>query len=85
MVKILRGVVKNFGYIAYAYEPSQLGQKLEGRRVPVGYVQVTKSYMFYNPITKKLIVSRDITLYEQGVWNWSSETRRYVSTGLTYH
>lgn len=34
-----------------------------------GYSEKSKSYKFYNPITKKTIIIRDVVLKEKESWN----------------
>ncbi|RDX94009.1 hypothetical protein CR513_23663, partial [Mucuna pruriens] len=37
----------------------------------------TKSaYKLYNPVTKKVIISRDVTFDEERMWNWSSKAQK---------
>jgi hypothetical protein len=33
----------------------------------------SKAYKFYNPITSKVVVSRDVIFSEEEAWNWSSK------------
>ena len=73
---------KIFGCIAYAYVPSQKRGKLDDNSVKcifVGYSVETKGYRLYNPLTKKLIISRDVVFDEKSAWNWSDMQR---STGF---
>lgn len=54
---------KVFSCIASVYIPSQKRQKVKDNSVKcifVGYNIETKGYQFYNPLTKQLIVSRDV-------------------------
>jgi hypothetical protein len=55
--------LRTFGCIAYAHIPSELRKKLDDKSekcIFTGYSETSKAYRFYNPITKKLIVSRDV-------------------------
>ena len=64
---------KIFGCIAYVHVPSQKKQKLDDNSVKcifVGYSSETKGYRFFNPLTKQLIVSRDVVFDEKNAWNW---------------
>jgi hypothetical protein len=40
--------------------------------VMIGYEAGTKAYHAYNPVDKKLIVTRDVLFEEEKSWNWSS-------------
>lgn len=46
------------------------------------YSQVIKSYKLCNPITKKLIVSHDVTFDEQKAWEWNSNEGKSVVPDL---
>ena len=57
-----------FGCIAYAHVPDVLRKKLDDKAenyIFIGYSQVTKGYKLYNLVTKKVIVSKDVTFDEQ--------------------
>jgi hypothetical protein len=40
--------------------------------VMIGYEAGTKAYRAYNPMNKKLVVTRDVIFDEKKSWNWSS-------------
>jgi hypothetical protein len=40
--------------------------------VMIGYEAGTKAYRAYNPVNKKLVVTRDVIFDEKKSWNWSS-------------
>jgi hypothetical protein len=61
-----------FGCVAYAHVPKQLRKKLDDRSekcIFLGYGEQTKAYKLYNPITKKVILSRDVLFKEEESWN----------------
>ncbi|GKD19054.1 retrovirus-related pol polyprotein from transposon TNT 1-94, partial [Tanacetum coccineum] len=65
-----------FGSIAYVHVPSQRRSKLDDRskkHVFVGYEKQSKGYKLYNPVTRKVVVSRDMEFEEEGSWDWSIE------------
>ncbi|GJY66091.1 retrovirus-related pol polyprotein from transposon TNT 1-94 [Tanacetum coccineum] len=70
-----------FGSIAYVHVPSQRRSKLDDRskkHVFVGYDKQSKGYKLYNPVTRKVVVSRDVEFEEEGSWDWSiEENERY--------
>jgi hypothetical protein len=50
--------------------------KLEDRSTPmvfVGYEQGTKAWRFYNPVTRRVHVSRDAVFEEDRPWDWGEE------------
>nr|GEZ60125.1 retrovirus-related Pol polyprotein from transposon TNT 1-94 [Tanacetum cinerariifolium] len=76
-----------FGSIAYVHVPSQRILKLDDRsekHVFVGYDKQSKGYKLYNPVTRKVVVSRDVEFDEEGSWYWSiQESERYDSLPMT--
>ena len=65
---------KVFGCVAYVLVPSQKTDKLDDNSVKcifVGYSLETKGYRFYNPISKKLLISRDVGFDEKSTWSWN--------------
>ena len=66
---------KIFGCIAYVLVNAQNHQKLDEKSIKcifVGYCNESKAYKLYNPITSKIIVSRNVIFNEAASWNWSS-------------
>ena len=41
----------------------------------VGYSERSKAYKLYNPITKKLMISRDVKFREEESWDWKEEKK----------
>lgn len=67
--------LKVFGCVCYALVPVEKRTKLESRATPgifVGYSSNKKGYRVYDPIAKKVLVSRDVKFDEEKVWNWNS-------------
>ncbi|XP_071927597.1 uncharacterized protein [Coffea arabica] len=65
---------KVFGYLAYAHVPDHLRKKLDDKAekyIFIGYSHETKEYKLFNSNTRKVIVSRDVTFDEHGIWDWS--------------
>jgi transposase InsO family protein len=64
--------LRTFGCIAYAHLPSELRRKLDDRSekcIFTSYSETSKSYRLYNPITKKLILNRDVQFLENQFWD----------------
>jgi len=58
--------LKVFGSVAYAHVPALQRTKLEDmskKLVFIGYDEKTKGYKLFNPITNKVLVSRDVVIY----------------------
>jgi hypothetical protein len=57
-----------FGCVSYSLIPRELRKKLDDRGekcIFVGYIEQSKAYKLYNPITKKLIISCDVEFVEE--------------------
>ncbi|KAL5816417.1 hypothetical protein ACOSQ3_024795 [Xanthoceras sorbifolium] len=75
-----------FGSIAYIKVPEARRTKLEDKGekcVLVGYGDRTMGYRLYNPVTKKVIFSRDVIFEENESWNWD-QTKASTSTELVH-
>lgn len=59
---------KIFGCIAYAHVPEQKRTKLDNKGekcIFLGVSDQSKAYKLYNPITKKIVISRDVIFVEK--------------------
>ncbi|KAL8094563.1 hypothetical protein AgCh_036190 [Apium graveolens] len=73
------GHFRIFGCIAYAHVPDQKRKKLDDKGekcIFTGYDKRSKAYRLYNPLAKKLIISRDVEFNESDYWKWSEEERK---------
>ncbi|KAF8378899.1 hypothetical protein HHK36_030248 [Tetracentron sinense] len=41
----------------------------------IGYSEESKAYKLYNPLTNKVVVSRDVIFSEEETWNWDKEEK----------
>lgn len=65
-----------FGSICYSHVPDEKRGKLDDKSekcIFVGYSEASKAYKLYNPITKKVIISRDVIFNEEASWEWKNE------------
>jgi transposase InsO family protein len=70
--------LKIFGCLAYSQVPESKRKKLDDRGekcIFLGYSEESKAYKLYNPLTKKLVVSRNVIFDEESVWNWNDEDK----------
>ena len=54
--------LKKFGCVAYAHVPDELRKKLDNKAhkcIFVIYFEDTKEYKLYDPVTRKVIISRE--------------------------
>ncbi|KAK2972283.1 hypothetical protein RJ640_014341 [Escallonia rubra] len=74
--------LKVFGIIAYVHVPDQQRNKLDDKSekfIFIGYSQESKGYKLYNPVDKKMKVSRDVTFDEKSSWDWTDRDKeQYV-------
>jgi hypothetical protein len=67
--------LRTFGCVAHVKTVTGHLNKLADRSTPmvmIGYEAGTKAYRAYNPVNKKLVVTRDVLFEEEKSWNWSS-------------
>jgi hypothetical protein len=67
--------LRTFGCVAHVKMVAGHTSKLADRSTPmvmIGYEAGTKAYRAYNPVNKKLVVTRDVFFEEEKSWNWSS-------------
>ena len=65
---------KILGSIAYAHVPEAKRKKLDDRGhkcVFIGVSDTSKAYKLFNPLTKKIVTSRDVVFDEENTWEWS--------------
>lgn len=68
-----------FGCIAYAHIPDQKRSKLDDKGekcIFLGVSDQSKAYKLYNPISKKIVISRDVIFYEDRFWTWENNNVR---------
>jgi hypothetical protein len=81
-----------FGCVAHIKQGNKQLSKLEDRSIPVvfiGYEPGSKAWRFYDPVTRKVHVSRDDVFEEDRTWNWEQAeisdddpfSMEYVSVG----
>jgi hypothetical protein len=73
--------------VAYAKIPDARRRKLDDkseRCIFVGYGERRMGYKLYNPITKKVIMSRDVIFEEDKSWEWTDdkEAVRWINIDL---
>lgn len=66
-----------FGSIAHVHVPIQKRIKLDDRShrcILLGVSDESKAYRLYDPITKKIRISRDVIFEEEAQWDWKLST-----------
>jgi len=70
--------LRTFGSVVYVKKVGPGISKLSDRStkmVFIGYETGTKGYRVYDPVTKKLHISRDVIFEEGQAWDWKQQTR----------
>ena len=65
---------KIFGCIAYAHIPDEKRKKHDDKGekcVFLGVSEVSKAYKLFNPLTMKIVTSRDVVFDEENTWDWN--------------
>ncbi|KAM7489607.1 hypothetical protein LguiB_027091 [Lonicera macranthoides] len=65
-----------FGCVAYAHVPDEKRRKLDDKGekcVFLGVIEASKAYKLFNPLTKKIITSRDVIFDEESTWDWNRQ------------
>ncbi|PNX61736.1 retrotransposon-related protein, partial [Trifolium pratense] len=65
-----------FGCIAYVHIPDNLRKKLDDKSttcVHLGISEESKAYKLYDPIKRKILVSKDVKFDERKQWNWENK------------
>ena len=65
-----------FGCIAYAQVPKTERKKLDDRGercIFIGYSEESKAYKLYNPLTNKVVMSRDVIFKEEESQGWNDD------------
>lgn len=74
-----------FGCITYAHVFYEKRKKLDDkgmRCVFLGISEKSKAHRLYNPITKRIIVSRDVIFDEKEAWDWNNIGKQPFSINI---
>ncbi|KAI5332974.1 hypothetical protein L3X38_023103 [Prunus dulcis] len=75
--------LKVFGSLCYVHVPIELRHKLEPKStkgVFVGYAICEKGYRVFDPVSNKLLLSRDVTFDEENAWHWTDKNGSVMTT-----
>ncbi|CAL5347060.1 unnamed protein product [Camellia sinensis] len=70
--------LKTFGCLCFSYIPQVKRDKLDKKvesGIFVGYSSISKAYRIYLPQSNKIIVSRDVQLFELDNWSWENDKK----------
>lgn len=74
-----------FGSIAHAHIPDAQRTKLEDKScscILLGMIEGTKAYRLYDPVEKKIVISRDVVFEEDKKWNWDKNYEKEIILDL---
>lgn len=77
--------LKVFGSVCYPLIPGAVRHKLEATSaigVFIGYGIYEKGYRILNPITQKVLLSRDVIFDEHGKWDWEKHKVKEICIPL---
>lgn len=49
----------------------------------MGYGTSEKGYKVFDPITKRIILSRDVVFDENASWDWNASSQKYFNVRIT--
>ncbi|PNX65799.1 cysteine-rich receptor-like protein kinase 25-like protein, partial [Trifolium pratense] len=73
---------KVFGCIGYVHVPDVKRKKLDAKGIKcvlLGVSEESKAYKLYDPIQKKIIISRDVVFDENQGWNWEDKNKSKIT------
>lgn len=68
---------RTFGCVAHVHVPEAQRKKLDDRSVKcilLGVSEESKAYQLYDPIAKRILISRDVKFVESESWKWREES-----------
>ncbi|KAK2412918.1 hypothetical protein QL285_048063 [Trifolium repens] len=74
-----------FGCLAYAHVPDSQRRKLDSKSIKCVYLGISdesKAYRLYDPVEKKIIVSRDVIFDESKGWDWDNKEKQVNDSSL---
>jgi len=76
-----------FGCVSYAHVPDNKHIKLDSKSlkcVLLGISKESKAYRLYNPLSQKIIISRDVIFKEEDSWPWSEDHVAAIDASLEW-
>ena len=73
--------LKVFGSVAYSHIPDAMRSKLDDKSekcIFIGYSERSKAYKLYNPVTKKMVISRDVRFDENSSFEELEAEKEYL-------
>jgi len=82
------GYFKVFGCVPHVHVGQNCRTKLDTRSITcvlLGISEESKAYRLYNPIDRKIIISRDVVFDEDESWNWEEDFTNSIHSELDWN
>ena len=76
-----------FGCVSHVHVPDAKRKKLEDKSfscVLLGVSEESKAYRLYDPISKRIVVSRDVKFEEDKCWDWDKSYKELIVVDLEW-
>ena len=76
-----------FGCVAHVHIPDVKRTKLDAKSftcVLLGLSEESKAYRLYDPVAKKVVISRDVVFEEDKSWDWDNNYKELILTDLIW-
>lgn len=76
-----------FGSVAHVHIPDARRTKLEDKSymcILLGVSEESKGYRLYDPISKKIVISRDVVFEEDEKWEWDKNYEEHIILDLEW-
>jgi len=79
--------IKIFGCTAYVHIPDNKRTKLDDKSLKCVFLGVSgesKAYRLFDPLSKTIIISRDVRFEEEGSWDWDNSYEKAILVDLEW-
>lgn len=76
-----------FGCLAHVHVPDSKRIKLDDKSMKcilLGVSEESKAYRLFNPVSKKIVISRDVIFEEDKAWDWSANHQETIMADLEW-
>lgn len=76
-----------FGCLAYVHVPDSKRIKLDDKSMKcilLGVSEESKAYRLFDPVSKKIVISRDVIFEEDKAWDWSDNHQETIMANLEW-
>lgn len=76
-----------FGCLAHMHVPDSKRIKLDDKSMKcilLGVSEESKAYRLFDPVSKKIVISRDVIFEEDKAWDWSDNHQETIMADLEW-